>query len=283
MNDRPWRMRYTAHLGLRAPDLPLFSHSARSKAPDDQIAYIASIGFAGVQDNFLKLRPDDEQRRIGAALAEHGLAMGSFTNNPHGWNQPLWNSREHAARAELRRDLESSIAAAARVDGHIATCVTGFDPARPRAGQIEAMIENLSALADDAASGGLLLCVEPVAASWIPGMLVDNIADALAIVRAVDHPAVRLQFDFAHIESSDGDVLRHLQDCWSWIGAIQVADTPGRTDLGAGVIDWPAALRILHANGWQGLLEIEHMPQQESAEGEARLLDRLRTIERNIQ
>lgn len=282
MNERPWRMRYTAHLGLRAPDVPLFSHSARSKAPDDQIAYIASIGFAGVQDNFLKLRPDDEQRRIGAALAQHDLVMGSFTNNPNGWNKPLWGSRDAAARAELRRDLESSIAAAAHINGHIATCVTGFDPARPRADQIEAMIENLAELADDAASGGLLLCVEPIAASWIPGMLLDNIGDALAIVRAVDHPAVRLQFDFAHIESSDGDVLRQLQSCWDWIGAIQVADTPGRTDLGAGVIDWPAALRILLDNGWQGLLEIEHMPQHESVEGEAQLLDRLRIIDNSI-
>lgn len=262
--------------------MPLFSHSARSKAPEDQIAYIASIGFAGVQDNFLKLRPDAEQRRIGAALVAHGLAMGSFTNNPHGWNKPLWGARDAAARAELRRDLESSIAAAARVDGHIATCVTGTDPAGPRADQIEAMIENLAELADTAAAGGLLLCVEPVAASWIPGMLVDNIADALAIVRAVDHPAVRLQFDFAHIESSDGDVLRHLQTCWNWIGAIQVADTPGRTDLGAGAIDWPAALRILRANHWQGLLEIEHMPQHESAAGEAHLLERLRLLENKI-
>lgn len=280
MSEQPWRMRYTAHLGLRAPDAPLFRHSARSPTAADQIAYIASLGFAGVQDNFLKLRSEDEQRQIGAELRRHNLAMGSFTNNPLGWNKPLWGSRDATARAELRHDLETSIAAAARVNGHITTCVTGIDPAEPRAEQIEAMIDNLAELADTAAFGGLLLCVEPIAPSWIPGMLVDNIGDALAIVREVDHPAVRLQFDFAHIQSSDGDVLKHLLACWDWIGAIQAADTPGRTDLGAGEIDWPAALRILREKNWHGLIEIEHMPQEESAAGEQELLRRLREIDR---
>lgn len=281
-NKERWHMRYSAHLGLRAPDVPLFRYSARSVSIADQIAYIATIGFAGVQDNFLKLRTPQQQTQIGVELTRHNLQMGSFTNNPLSWNQPLWGSRSGAARAELRRDLEASIDAAARVNGRIATCVTGYDNTITRADQCAAMIENLREFADDAQRGGLILCVEPVAENFIPGLLVNSVDDALAIVQAVDHPSVRLMFDFAHIQNHDGAVLEHLLRCWDWIGAIQAADAPGRIDLGAGSIDWPRALNILQQRGWRDLIEIEHMPIEESTAGEQRLLNRLRNIEAQL-
>ena len=279
MATQNWHMRYTGHLGLRAPNAPLFQHSAHSTDPVDQIRFIADLGFAGVQDNFLKLRPVAQQRRIGAELARRGLAMGSFTNNPAHWNRPLWNSGDREARALLRRDLDASIAAAQRVDGHIATCVTAIDPDKPRRIQIEHMIENLKQLADRAARAGIALCVEPVAGQWIPGMLIDHIADAIAVVRAVDHPAVRLLFDFGHVQTSDGEVLTRFHECAEFIGAIQVADTPGRTDLGAGELDWYSILKAIRARGWPGLIEIVHMPAECSALGEQKLLERLRIID----
>lgn len=274
-----WTLRYTGHLGLRAPDAPLFRHSARSPDPVDQIRFLADIGFAGAQDNFLKLRPAAEQERIGAELARLNLAMGSFTNDPLHWNKPLWNTTDAAAQATLRADLDASIAAAARVNGRIATCVTALAPGVAPAQQRAAMIENLKRLADRAHRGGLTLCVEAVAPQHIPGLLLQHIDDALAVVRAVDHPAVRLLFDFGHVQASDGDALAHCIRCWDSIGAIQVADTPGRIDLGAGEQDWPAIFRALRAHGWEGLIEIEHLPCEDSAEGEQRLLSRLRAIE----
>jgi hypothetical protein len=71
---RPWRLRYAGHLGLHAPDIPLFRHSARSPAASDQIDFLADHGFAGVQDNFLELRSPAEQERIGAQIGRLGLA-----------------------------------------------------------------------------------------------------------------------------------------------------------------------------------------------------------------
>ena len=81
-----WNLRYAAHLGLRQPDAPLFLASAGSADPVEQIRYVAEIGFAGVFDNFLKIRPAAEQQRIGEALARHGVAMGSFVNSVQHWN-----------------------------------------------------------------------------------------------------------------------------------------------------------------------------------------------------
>jgi len=282
-----FRLRYTGHLGLRAPDQPLFRHSARSADPVDQIAFLAEQGFAGVQDNFLKLRPVAEQQRIGVALARYGLQMGSFNNNPLAWNRPLWSLADPAAHAELAHDLEDSIAAAARTGGRYLTCVTGMglrqgDPAEDaarHAGELQGMIENLRRLADRAAQGGGILCVEPVAAAWIPGLLVATLADALHVVRTVAHPAVKLLFDIAHVQTSEGDVLPRLRACWSDVALLQAADTPGRRDLGSGELDWPAILGFLRERAYAGLIEIEHLPAEDSAEAEHQLLRRLRAVD----
>ena len=99
--------------------------------PVDQIAFLAEQGFAGVQDNFLKLRPVSEQERIGAALAQHDLRMGSFNNNPLAWNRPLWSATDPAARAELctnRGFREVSTMARRGVDRHQEAATGGVHP-----------------------------------------------------------------------------------------------------------------------------------------------------------
>src|ERR1700739_4105886 len=45
-----WILRYAPHLGFRSLDTPLFLASVGSTDPMAQIAFIASLGFAGVQD-----------------------------------------------------------------------------------------------------------------------------------------------------------------------------------------------------------------------------------------
>jgi hydroxypyruvate isomerase len=183
--------------------------------------------------------------------------------------------------------MEDSIAAAARTGGRFLTCVTGMGPrqgdpaedAARHAAELQGMIENLRRLADRAAEGGCILCVEPVAAAWIPGLLVATLGDALQVVRAVAHPAVKILFDIAHVQTSEGDVLPRLRACWSDVALLQAADTPGRRDLGSGELDWPAVLRFVRERAYAGLIEIEHLPAEDSAEAEHQLLRRLRAVD----
>jgi hydroxypyruvate isomerase len=279
MTRPAWKMRYATHLGLLAPDAPMFRHSARSVAVEQQIAYLAGIGFAGVQDNFLKLRSIDEQERIGRAAEQHGLEVGSFNNNPLTWDQPLWSATDDASRTRLERDLSDSIAAARRTGARRAVCVTGRDPLRSHSEQVGAMADNLARFADQAARADVILHVEAVASTRFPQLLVNSLDDALAIVRAVDHPAVRLQFDIAHVAEQDGAAFERLRDCWPLVGLVQAADLPGRVDLGAGTLDWPLILRWIRSQDYAGLIELEHLPVEDSAAGEQRMLERLRAVD----
>ena len=157
MTRPAWKMRYATHLGLLAPDAPMFRHSARSVGVEEQIAYLAGIGFAGVQDNFLKMRSVDEQERIGRAAAQQGLEIGSFNNNPLSWDQPLWSGTDDDSRTRLERDLSESIAVAQRTGARRAVCVTGRDPSRSQREQVRAMAANLNRFAVAAARADIIL------------------------------------------------------------------------------------------------------------------------------
>jgi hydroxypyruvate isomerase len=274
-----WKQRYAPHVGLMAPDAPLFLESAGSADPVEQIAYIASLGFAGIEDNFLKIRPPETQARMGAALARHGMAMGCFVNNPMHWNRPLWGRADDDARALLTYDLDQSIAAAERSGGMYLTVVSAQDPATPIGYQWANMVENLKRLGDRAAEAGVILALETVDARRWPGMLLHHIADAYAVAKAVDSPAVKLVFDIGHIHPMDGEVLSNLALCWDRIAIVQVADIPGRLELGSGELNWVNIFRALRDRGYNGLIELEHTLSQPGLAAEQAMLDALRTID----
>lgn len=269
---------FAGHLGLRGPDGPLLAHSAASLDPLDQIDALADHGFAGVQDIFLKLRTTQQRDAMAARMAARGLRMGTFNGDPQHWNTPLWSSTDPDARPTLRRNLDESIAVAAQMGGGMAVCVCGLDADRSHGAQLDGMVGNLVWAGEIAARAGLTLLVEAVADAWIPGLLISRLSDAAGVVRAVNLPSVRLLFDTGHVGMAGDDVLAGLADHWDIIGAIQVSDVPGRIDVGAGTLDWPAIFGLIAARGHAGLVEVEHEPMDRSAEGEARLVERLRAI-----
>lgn len=269
---------FAGHLGLRSPDAPLLAHTARSLDPLDQIEVLAEMGFKGVQDVFLKSRPVEQQCAMATRMATLGLAMGTFNGDPLHWNTPLWSSRDESARSLLRQHLRDSIAVAERIGGGAAVCICGTDPALPHEAQLSGFIDNLCEMGELAASAGLTLLVEPVAPAWIPGLLIGTLPDAATVVRAVNLPSVRLLYDTGHIAMTGVDVLSGLQQHWDITHAIQVSDAPGRIDVGAGALDWQAIFGWLTAKSYSGLVEVEHEPMDRSAQGEAKLLERLRAV-----
>jgi len=276
---KPWKMRYASHLGLRSSKDPTFAQSAGSIDPIEQIRYAASIGFAGIEDNSAKIRPPEMQDRIGAELARHRLEMGCFVNNQARWNQPLWGRSDDEARAILAEDLNASIETAKRLGGKVTTIVSGRDPAVPLAYQRANMVENLKRFGEVAHRAGLTLAVETVDEERWPNMLLHHIADAYAVVRAVDCPAVTLLFDVAHVQAMDGQIIDNLARTWDRIGVIQVADIPGRYELGSGELNWTNILRFIRDRGYKGVVELEHVLTKPSAEGEQAMLAQLRAID----
>lgn len=278
MTTPQWNMRFAPHIGLYSLDTPMFLHSVGSLDPMAHIDFIASHGFAGVEDNALLLRDDVTQGHIGQALARHGLEMGCFAFDPEHWVEPLWAQSDDTTRTHLKAELKRATAAAARVNGRFVTVLSGRDPLMPLAMQLQGMVSNLRLLADDAHKHGVKLLIEPLSGWDYPAMLINDFHDAYAVVKSVNHPAVRLMFDVFHVQAMNGNLLRNLDLTYDVVGMVQIADSPHRSEPGSGEINFVNVLRHLRAKGYTGLVELEHGMSDPSKAGEDAALERLRVI-----
>ena len=97
------------------------------------------------------------------------------------------------------------------------------DPKLPLGIQQARLIENLKWAAELADPENLGLCIESLSRRSLQGMLVHHIAEAYAIVKAVDSPAVRLIFDTSHVQVMDGNLLENLAATWDASATVQIA------------------------------------------------------------
>lgn len=250
---------FAPHLGFPTPAAPLFGVLAGDTDPAVQIEFAAAQGFRRVQDPFAAQRSEAAQRRIGDAAAAAGIGLGCFVYaSLERASQPSWSAVESAQRAALEHDLEAAIDIGRRLRSRYIAVLTGTDPSRPRADQRAAMTANLARLADRVAAEGMMLCVEAVSAKRLPYMLLHHLADAVDVVRGANHPAVRLIFDFAHVQAMDGDILGHLDAAWDLIELIQLADHPARVEPGAGELNFVRLIDELVRRKFAGPCELEH-------------------------
>ncbi|GAA3950039.1 TIM barrel protein [Gordonia caeni] len=90
-----------------------------------------------------------------------------------------------------------------------------------------------------------------------PGTPFARAADTLALVRAVDHPNLRLNLDLYHAQIGEGNLIELVTEAFAYIGEIQVADVPGRREPGTGEINYRAVAQALRECGYDGVVAME--------------------------
>lgn len=97
-----------------------------------------------------------------------------------------------------------------------------------------------------------------------PGTPFARPADTLALTAAVDSPHLRLNLDLYHAQIGDGNLIETCRSAMPWIGQIQVADVPGRTEPGTGEISYRAVAAALAEMGYSGIVAMEAWASQDS-------------------
>ncbi|MDO9435696.1 TIM barrel protein [Hydrogenophaga sp.] len=275
-----WTLRYAPHLGYRPPFDPLFSALVGSDDPVAHVAFAAEQGFTGVLCAAARRWSAGEQERVGQAIERHGLQAGCVLYTTFDQlKNTSWATDSDDARRWISDELAQATAAAKRVGARQLAVLGGARADQPMGPQREVFVQNLCIAADAVARDGLVLCLETLNGHTVPGMLLHHMPDALDVVRAVDHPAVRLIFDTAHVQAMDGNVLAELDAAWDHIEIVQLADCPGRLEPGTGQVDFTGVLNVLARLGYQGLVELEHGWAQHGVESEQRGLDTLRILD----
>ena len=90
-----------------------------------------------------------------------------------------------------------------------------------------------------------------------PGTPFAQASETLALVEAVNSPALKMNLDLYHAQIGEGNLIELVRRCGSAIGEIQVADVPGRQQPGTGEINYRAIARTLQEIVYSGTVAME--------------------------
>ena len=103
----------------------------------------------------------------------------------------------------------------------------------------------------------LLECIDP---EENPHYFLQSAAEAIDIVRAVNHPQVQFLYDLFHEQIAEGNLIEKLDKHIDVIGLIHVADVPGRHQPGTGEINYENIYRKLAALNYRHAIAMEFHP-----------------------
>ena len=230
----------------------------------DRFAAAAGAGFKAVEYMFPYDYDSDEIRR---RLDAHHLEQVLF-NLPAG----DWAAGERGIaclpgrEAEFRAGVERALQLAKKLGGRHLNALAGLQPATASdAACRQTMLANLRYAADAAAACGVQVLIEPINSRLdMPGFWLDTPAKAMALIDALQHPNLRLQYDVYHAHVMGDDVLREVPRLLPVIGHFQVADYPGRHQPGSGEIAYPKLFALLTADAYSGWIGGEYRPLGET-------------------
>ena len=148
------------------------------------------------------------------------------------------------------------------------TCLVGLTPAEVSAEKVQSvLVENLRFAAESLEKAGIRLLVEPLNSQDIPGFHIVHTAAALALIDAVGHKNLWVQYDIYHMQIMEGNLTRTIRDNLARIGHLQLADNPGRNEPGTGEINYPNLFRFIDEAGYTGWIGCEYRPAGKTEDG----------------
>lgn len=231
----------------------------------ERFAAAAVDGFRAVECLFPYEVPAAE---LAARLRDAGLRQVLFNTAQGDWDGgergigALPGREDEFRRALLEQALPYAQALGCpRVHVLAGRVPVGAEPARLRA----TFVGNLAWAAQQAATAGVALTIEPLNPFDMPGYLMQRQAEAQAIVAEVGAPNLQVQMDLYHCRRVEGDAAACLRE-WlpgGRVGHLQVASVPGRHEPEGD----DALFELIDALGYGGHVGCEYRPRAGTSAG----------------
>jgi len=247
-------MKLAANLSLLYPGLSLAQ----------RIEQAASDGFAGAEILFPYDLPPAELASLLRAQ-DLALVLVNTPPGPHG-------EKGLACLPGRQPDFDAALARAVevcRATGCRAIHVMAGHPPQgsDRDACRQTLVDNLRRAAALAAGEGIVLTLEALNRHDMPGYFYYLPEQAAQVIAQVDHPAVRLQFDFYHSQREGLDLDRALRDALPLVHHVQFAHPQGRHEPDPADPAVAQALRTLAGSGYTGWIGCEYVPRADTRAG----------------
>jgi hydroxypyruvate isomerase len=217
---------------------------------EDRMVAAAAAGFKKVE---IFTTANRDVPSLKAALAETGCELFATVTDPR---VQLVMADQHDRFREMFAQAaeEAADLGAKRIVVPSGTAV----PYMRRPAQLEIVAKAIASIVPTAEAHGLTIMLEPVNTRFDhPGVLFGMTEDAVAVIKQVSSPRVRLLYDLYHSVTERENPAEILPSVIKHVEHIQIADAPGRGEPGSGQIDWPAMLSLISSVGYTGVLGLE--------------------------
>lgn len=239
--------KFSANLGFLWPELSLV----------DGIHAAKDAGFAAVECHWPY---DVDAADVRSALEQTGLPMlglntqrGDVAQGDNG--MAAVTGKEALARQYIDQACEYALA----INCKCVHVMAGFTD-----GGVDAertFRENLKYACAVAAKNNQIILIEPLNSRDAPGYHLSSADAAIASIEAVGCCNIKLMFDCYHLQIMQGDITRRLQNCLPYIGHIQIAAVPDRSEPDQGELCYPAVIGALAEMGYSGCVGAEYKPR----------------------
>ena len=204
---------------------------------------------------------DGQARALAQIAADHGLAISGLhwlLVKPAGLSITSPDQAVHARTvAFMRRLSELCAAMGGKYLVHGSPKQRLIEPGQTKAAAVARATEAFALAGVAARDNGVTYCIEPLSADQTP--LVNTVAEAAAIVRAIDNPHLRTMIDTSSAGLAESESIADLITRWMPTGLIahvQVND-PNRRGPGQGAMKFAPVLHALRATGYGGVVAAE--------------------------
>ena len=219
----------------------------------DRFALAAKAGFTQVE--FWPVRRDDmDAQKARALLDTNGLTLTQYAPAAPNFSDPANHDALIAMIHEAITDSAVLGCKAITLVGH--HIVDGM----AREAMLSGYTTGLMRIAPLLEQAGLMALVEPFNTVNHPGHLLNGSRPAVAMLRAVNSPMIKLQWDFYHMQLEDGDLIEKFTAAIDQVGYVQLGDVPGRHQPGTGEVNHVNLLKAIRAAGYKGPMGLEYYP-----------------------
>ena len=271
-NKYKFNLNYAPHLGM-------FKHHAGND-PIDQLRFMAEQGFTAFEDNNMKKRDVETQKKMASFMINNNMQMGVFVAHTIYWKEPNLASGKKDKREEFLKEINQSVEVAKRVNAKWMTVVPGHLDLRLNIGyQTANVVESLKLASDILEPHGISMVLEPLNFRNHPGLFLSKSPQAFEICKAVNSPSCKILFDIYHQQIEEGNLIPNIEACWDEIAYFQIGDNPGRNEPTSGEINYRNIFKYIHSKGYDGILGMEHGNSKTKKEGEKAVIEAYKKVD----
>lgn len=246
---------YAPNISWLFPELPF----------SDRPNAVAEAGFDAIE---FGLYGQADLEAVRKAQDSFGLKVVLFN-----MDLPIWDETHRGYLADpsqkdtFRRALDESLKVGMRIHASKLMLPVGanLQDLTPQQ-QEDCIVENLGYAAPLAQEAGIALTIEALNPTDFPNYFLTSSRQAIRIVKRVDHPNVKFQFDTYQLQVLEGNLIQTLKENIATIGHIQFADAPDRTEPGYGELNFANIDTAIEKSGYEGYVGLEYIPVSTGSE-----------------